>query len=260
MRITELKRQQNMQKKGRQDFILSKIKENGRIYITELSNELNVSDDTLRRDLSDMDSLGLLTKVHGGAIDRIDLPLDFQSRKERDIEQKKTLAQKVIPLLKENNIIIIDGGTSNLEVVRLLPHGIRLTIYTNSFPVAAELMERPEIEVIFLGGTLFRASQVTLGMPVFQGLQAVIADWLILGVCTVDPKAGLTGPDREEALIKRLMIERADKVIVIADNHKIYKAENYVIGTPGDIDYLVVEDDSVEKLSESLNKYKCKVI
>ena len=190
----------------------------------------------------------------------MNLPLDFESREHRMVEKKRELASKVLPLIKNNDIIIIDGGTSNLEVVRLLPSNLSLTIYTNSFPIANEVMKRPEIDLIFLGGTLFRSSKVTVGMNVFQGLQTVLADLLILGVCSVDINAGLTAPDREESLIKRLMIERANKVIVIADNHKLGKAENYVIGNIGDVDYLIVEEDKKNELEDSLKRFKCNII
>ena len=139
----------------------------------------------------------------------------------QDMEQKHSLAAKVIPLFKNNEVILIDGGTSNLEVMRQLPENIKLTIYTNSFPIVMELINRENLDVVFLGGTLFRSSQVTVGISVFQGIKTIYADWLVLGVCSVDPHIGLSGPDREEAMIKSLMIERARKKISFANNNKL---------------------------------------
>ena len=121
-------------------------------------------------------------------------------------------------------------------------------------------MNHPNFELIFLGGSLFRSSQVTVGIPVYRALQSVYADWLLLGVCSVHPQIGLSGPDREEAIIKRFMLERAFKKIVLADSNKLNTAENYVIGSLGDIDYLVVEDDQKSHISEIYSKYKCKII
>lgn len=249
-----------MLKEERQQYILSRLNENSRVYITSLSRELKVSDDTIRRDFAEMDAQGLLTKVHGGAITKSGTSVEFTGRLQRDIQQKQNLAAKVIPLFKKGDVILIDGGTSNLEVIRQLPDELELTIYTNSFPIVSELIKRPKIEVIFLGGTLFRSSRVTVGISVFQALQTVHADWLVLGVCSIHPQLGLSGPDREESAIKRLMLDRACKRIILADNHKLNTAENYVIGSIGDIDYLILEDDMVDEAKEMFSKYRCNII
>lgn len=249
-----------MLKEERQQYILNHLNENSRVYITSLSSELKVSDDTIRRDFTEMDAQGLLTKVHGGAITKSGTSVEFTGRLQRDIQQKQNLAAKVIPLFKKGDVILIDGGTSNLEVIRQLPDDLELTIYTNSFPIVSELMKRPKIEVVFLGGSLFRSSQVTVGISVFQSLQTIHADWLVLGVCSIHPQIGLSGPDREESAIKRLMLDRADKRIIIADNHKLNTAENYIIGSIGDIDYLILEDDMVSEAKEIFSKYKCNIL
>lgn len=249
-----------MLKEERQQYILNRLNESYKINITSLSNELNVSDDTLRRDLTEMDCQGLLTKVHGGAIAKSGIPMEFTGRLKQDIRQKQNLAAKVVPLFKKGEVILIDGGTSNLEVIRQLPKDMELTIYTNSFPIVSELIGHPKIEVVFLGGSLFRSSQVTVGVSVFQALQTIYADWLVLGVCSVHPKLGLSGPDREESTIKRLMLGRANKKIIIADNHKLNKAENYIIGSLGDIDYLILEDDKIDEAKKNFSRYRCNIL
>ncbi|MGL5937186.1 MAG: DeoR/GlpR family DNA-binding transcription regulator [Phocaeicola sp.] len=249
-----------MLKEERQSYILRRISEGFRIYITALSNELGVSDDTLRRDLAELDSQGLLTKVHGGAIAKTTTPHDFSERLSIDMELKRSLAAKVVKLFENRDIILIDGGTSNLEVVRQLPPNKEFTIYTNSFPIAMELMNKPNIEVIFLGGTLFRNSQVTVGISLFQALQYVRVDWLVLGVCSIHPKVGLSSPNREESAVKRAMLERASKTVVIADSHKINTAESYIIGSIGDIDYLAVDEGKTAQVMELFSKFKCTIL
>lgn len=239
-----------MDKDQRQSYILKLLKEKQRVYISELLDHLNVSDDTLRRDLAYLDSMGLLTKVHGGAVAKSTVPMDFSDRLHYDIDRKQTLAAKVVPLFSPNDVILVDGGTSNLQVVKQLPD-IPLTIYTNSFPVVQELLHKPHIDVVFLGGELLRDSQVTVGFTVYKTLQFLHPDWLLLGICSVHPQIGLTAPDREESYLKGLMIERAAKTIVMADNHKINTAHQYLIGSLNDIDYLVVEDDMKEEIRKN---------
>ena len=140
-----------MLKEERHQYILNRIQQNYRIYVTSLSTELGVSDDTLRRDLAELDEQGLLTKVHGGAIAKSGIPIEFTDRLNTGIAGKQQMAAKVIPLFHPGDIILMDGGTSNLEVARQIPLDMELTIYTNSFPIINVLMHHPKLELIFLG-------------------------------------------------------------------------------------------------------------
>ncbi len=239
-----------MLKEERHQYILNRIDQNYRIYITSLSAELGVSDDTLRRDLTELDERGLLTKVHGGAIAKSGIPIEFTDRLNTGIPAKQQMAAKVIPMFRTGDILLIDGGTSNLEVARKIPSNMELTVYTNSFPIVNTLMHHPKLELIFLGGKVFPSSQVTVGVSVFQALQTVRPDWQVLGISNVHPQQGLTAPDREEAMMKRLMIERAQKRIILADSYKLNTAEAYTVASLGDIDYLVTEDNKVDYIKQ----------
>lgn len=239
-----------MLKEERHQYILNRIDQNYRIYITSLSAELGVSDDTLRRDLTELDERGLLTKVHGGAIAKSGIPVEFTDRLNTRIPAKQEMAAKVIPLFQAGDIILIDGGTSNLEVARKIPSNMELTVYTNSFPIVNTLINQPKLELIFLGGKVFPSSQVTVGVSVFQALQTIRPDWLVLGISDVHPQQGLTDPNREEAMMKRLMIERARKRIILADSYKLNTAEAYTVASLGDIDYLVTEDCKIDYIKQ----------
>ena len=249
-----------MLKEERHQYILNRIQQNYRIYVTSLSTELGVSDDTLRRDLAELDEQGLLTKVHGGAIAKSGIPIEFTDRLNTGIAGKQQMAAKVIPHFHPGDIILMDGGTSNLEVARQIPLDMELTIYTNSFPIINVLMHHPKLELIFLGGKVFPSSQVTIGVSVFQALQTIRPNWLVLGISDVHPQQGLTAPDREEAMMKRLMIERAQKRIILADSYKLNTAEAYSVASLGDIDYLVTEDFKVDYIKEHWPKHSYTVL
>ncbi len=249
-----------MLKEERHQYILNRIQQNYRIYVTSLSTELGVSDDTLRRDLAELDEQGLLTKVHGGAIAKSGIPIEFTDRLNTGIAGKQQMAAKVIPLFHPGDIILMDGGTSNLEVARQIPLDMELTIYTNSFPIINVLMHHPKLELIFLGGKVFPSSQVTIGVSVFQALQTIRPNWLVLGISDVHPQQGLTAPDREEAMMKRLMIERAQKRIILADSYKLNTAEAYSVASLGDIDYLITEDFKVDYIKEHWPKHSYTVL
>lgn len=240
-----------MLKEERHQYIINRLNESSRIYITSLSTELGVSDDTLRRDLTELDEKGLLTKVYGGAIAKSGISSEIKDRLNTDMTIKHQLAAKVIPLFQGGDVILMDGGTSNLEVARQLLPDVPLTIYTNCFPIANELMQKPQVELIFIGGKVCSSSQVTVGVMVFQALQTLHPDWLVLGISNVHPQRGLTCPDREEAFVKRMMIERSQKRIAIADSSKLNTAETYSVASLGDIDYFVTEDDKIESIRKN---------
>ncbi len=237
-----------MLKEERHQYIINQISQNYRVYISALSTELGVSDDTLRRDITELDERGILTKVHGGAIAKSGIPFEFTGRMNTAIAGKREMAAKVIPLFRPGDIILIDGGTSNLEVARQLPKDMELIVYTNSFPIVDALLEHPKLELNFLGGKVFPSAQVAIGNSVWQALQMVRPDWLLLGVYSVHPQLGLTIPasDREEIMLKRLMLERSRKRVVLADGNKLNRAEPYTIASLDEIDYLVTEDSKLE--------------
>lgn len=244
-----------MLKEERQQYILNQINQNYRVYITTLSTELGVSDDTLRRDLIELDERGLLTKVHGGAVAKSGIPIEFTDRMNTGIEEKQQIASKVIPLFRSGERTVDRWRNIQSGSRRRLPTDMELTVYTNSFPIVNALFNHPKLDLIFLGGKVFPSSQVTVGVSVFQALQTVRPDWLVLGICSVHPHQGLTGPDREEALIKRFMMERAQKRIVLADSHKLNTAEAYSIASLGDVDYLVTEDQKIDYIRQHWPKH-----
>lgn len=249
-----------MLKEERQRHIIERINKDNRVYVTELSEELNVSDDTLRRDLVELDKLGLLTKVHGGAVLKSNISLQFAERLNTDIFTKQRMAAKLIPLFRDGDVILIDGGTSNLEVARQLPADKHFTVYTNCLPIASELSSHSNIELIMLGGKVFAPSQVTVGISVFHALQTVYPDWVIVGVSDLHPQKGLTTSDREEAIIKRCMIKQGGKCVVIAGSEKLGTARNYHVGSLAEVDYIVTEDNKVDLIKEHWPKYTYEVL
>ena len=237
-----------MLKEERQRYIIDRINEDNRIYVTDLSRALNVSDDTLRRDLMELERQGLLTKVHGGAIARSDISIRFNERLHTAMRPKQEMAAKLVPLFAEGDVILIDGGTSNLEVMRQLPREKHFTVYTNCLPIACELSAHPNVELVLLGGRVFSSSQVTVGVSVYQMLQTVYPDWVIVGVSDLHPQKGLTTSDREEALIKRCMLMQGGKRVVLATAAKLGTARNFHVASLAEIDYIVTEDSKVDYL------------
>lgn len=237
-----------MLKEERLNIILKRISCDSRIYVSLLSAEFGVSHDTIRRDIAELEQQGLLTKVHGGAIARSGISIEFTERLNTDIEMKRQLVGKIIPLFKNDDVILIDGGTTNFELVRSLPADKHFTVITNSLPVATELSSKHNVAVTILGGQIIGPSQVSAGIMTYRALENIYPDWTIVGVSDIHPEKGLMTTIQEEAIVKRSFIEQGGNRVAIVTSNKLNTAHHYRFASLSEIDYLVVEDDRRDEI------------
>lgn len=249
-----------MNKAERQQLILNRLAIEHHVYINRLCDELGTSYDSVRRDITELDAAGKLRRVHGGAVARMGIPAEYTRRSDLESPAKQALAAKAAKLLSDGDTLLIDGGTSNMELMRQLPEGMRLTVYTNSLPLANEFCDRGGLSIHLLGGEVLAASRITVGVLVVEALQTIRPDWLSLGACAVDPAVGVSDINYEETLVKRAMVARARKTFVMADSTKLNTAEAYVAASLTDIDYLIVEDGMAERLREEWKGIGCRII
>ncbi len=242
-----------MLKEERQHYILNKLREDERVNSLELSKELDVSDDTIRRDLTELAREGLIQKVHGGAIPKPPAPIGYLERLHYGEKTKQQLAEKLPDFLFPGMVLIVDGGTTNLIAIKQLPPTIKMTVVTNSLPVAAELSRHEYVDIIFLGGNILKSSQASIGSEAMDTLDNIYADLCLMGTCSFHPEVGLTSTDKDESALKRKMVSSSKKVLLLATEDKLNTASNFKVCPPGDIDFLVTEK-SVEK--EVLNAFE----
>ncbi len=232
-----------MLKEERFAHILDSLKKRESVYINELVDELQVSDDTIRRDLGEMDEKGLITKVRGGAIPRSGIPLDYGDRALLTSVAKTQMAQKAVPFLKSGQTVFIDGGTSNMAIAQQVPRDMELTIFTNSFPIVEVLREHPKIDLHFIGGRVAGKARVTQGLETLSKIASIRTDWLILGVSNIHLEFGVTVPIYEESLVKKEMVVRAKSTLAIVDTEKLNTAASFKVCDVDDLDVLVFEND-----------------
>jgi DeoR/GlpR family transcriptional regulator of sugar metabolism len=230
-----------MLKEERLDYILKKLRTDHKVLQTELSNDLQVSEDTVRRDLEVLAQNGLLIKVRGGAIPHSPNPYTFKERISLHEDDKKTIAIKALSFLQDGQTILMDGGTSTYTLVKMLPPHLRINIITNSIPIAMQMMDHPSTEVILTGGKVFKNSQVTSGMETIRMLEKVRADICFLGICSLHPTAGVTGIDLEEAEVKSSMIRAANRVIALGTSDKMGTAEPFKVCEITELDTIITD-------------------
>ena len=233
-----------MLKEERHQAIMDRLQAEGKVVVTDLMTRFNVSEDTIRRDLDELAGLGRLQRVHGGALPRAPF-FPFEQRVQEASTTKRALAEAAAQFIQDGQVILMDSGSSVLAVASSLPRSLRATIVTNSLPVAIALLHHPHIEVLVLGGQLKKEAQAMVGFPVIEALQQLRADLCVLGVCSLHPEIGISMLDREEANVKRTMIQRAAEVVTVADASKLGTAAPFVVGPINALTYLVT-DSSIE--------------
>jgi DeoR family fructose operon transcriptional repressor len=248
-----------MLKVERQSIILDELRAFNRVQSSKLCSLLAVSEDTIRRDLNELQDKGQLKKVHGGAISLSFIP-SFKKREVIEIQTKHELAKKALPLIEEDMVLIIDGGTSNVQLVNLLPTDKKLTIFTNSIPVASKLCEYPNIDGVLLGGNILRKGYTTVGYQAIEPLLEIHADMCFLGITSVDIDAGLTEANRQETTIKKAIIKASNKVVILAISNKIGTIQPFKVCDLESLDVLVTDLDPSDPLLEEYHRNGIKVI
>ncbi len=242
-----------MLKHERHQIILNKLRFNKTVLSVELSEELLVSEDTIRRDLKELESKNLIYKVHGGALLKERRTLSYDERSVADIEEKKKIAQKAVKLIHDGQVIIMSGSSTNLELAKIIPPEINATVYTYSLPIAAELSHHPLIEVIFIGGKLNKAAQVTVGVDLVNSIYHISADICFMGTDGIDISKGLTEPDWEVSRIKNSMIHASNYVVVMCISSKIMTAKRYTVVPIENIDVIISD---IDPDNEIFNEFK----
>jgi DeoR/GlpR family transcriptional regulator of sugar metabolism len=227
----------------RRQQILSRLQRDGKVVASQLVAELGVSDDTVRRDLRELAAGGLVQRVHGGALPPAPPTASFAQRLHVAPEAKAHLAEAALPLLATANVILLDGGTTALELARRLPPEKECTVLTNAPPVAEALAAHPLAEVVLIGGRLLKQAQVTVGAQTVDALRQVRADACVLGVCSLHPELGVTAIDHDEAHVKRAMVAASAEVIALATADKLRTASPWIVAPLADVTHLVTDAD-----------------
>lgn len=209
----------------RHQYILNKIQEHGFVNVHELSEELDVSMVTIRKDLKILESRNLLYRTHGSAtlanpfiVDR-----NIHEKEKIRIEQKVRIAKAAAQLVQPHDSIILASGSTMLELAKQLQNQKELTVVSASLNVSQILNINPDIEIHQLGGTIRKSSNSTIGPFAEKMMENYSCNILFLGADGVDPDFGLTTTNAMEASLNEKMIRAASKVVVLADSSKFGK-------------------------------------
>jgi DeoR family transcriptional regulator of aga operon len=202
--------------------ILEELSNGGSVAVADLWPRLGVSAATIRRDLELLETQRLLSRTHGGAVAHgllYELPLRYKTARHQ--EEKRRIALEAAGRIRDGAAIGLTGGTTTTEVARALVDRQKLTVVTNALNIAGELAVRPNIKLVVTGGLARMESYELVGPLAEQSLAELHVDVAFVGVDGISPEDGLTTHHEVEAHTNRALIERAGRVIVVADGSKL---------------------------------------
>lgn len=208
---------------------------------SSLSADINVSEDTIRRDLQELAEEGRVIKVHGGALSHSFSEVHFPSGEVYSQDKKKKIAQKAISLISNGMFILTSGGTTILEMARSLPPQLKATFISGSIAAILEYMHHPNIEVILIGDRISKSSKITVGPEAIAKIKQMKADICFLGTNAIDLQHGITDSDWEVVQLKRAMIESSQKVVCLSIAEKINTLQPIHICELNKIDVIITE-------------------
>ena len=186
-----------MLKKERQAYILHQVNLHNKVLSSSLCLDIKVSEDTIRRDLQELADEGKIIKVHGGALSPSFNQVYFPTNGVYSQQNKKTIANKAIDLISNGMFILTSGGTTIIELARMLPPQLKATFISGSIPAILEYMHHPNIEVIMIGDRISKNSKITVGSQAIARIKEVKADICFLGTNAIDLEHGITDNDWE---------------------------------------------------------------
>ncbi len=246
----------------RHKIILERLQQRNRVEVAVLAEDLDVTTETIRRDLTALERRGLLRRVHGGAalVERLPFEPTIAAREIRLVAEKDRIAAAALPWVPDGGSILLDGGTSVLALARQLSADTQLTVVTNSLPTATYLAEFPNLELHLLGGRIRSRTQAVVGSWGAGALAGVSVDVAFMGANGLTLQHGLTTPDLTEAETKQLMIKSARQVVVLADHSKIGASYFGRFADLAEIDVLITDTGLDEESASELEEYGPQVI
>jgi DeoR/GlpR family transcriptional regulator of sugar metabolism len=235
-----------MLQQQRHEEILRTLEHQGGVKVSDLASRLEVTDETVRRDLVKLEKEGRLVRTHGGALPTVtsQQPLPYQHREMEQVDAKRSIARCAVHEIEEEDVLFLDGSTTSYHLARIFPD-IRCTVVTHSEPVFRELVRRTNVELISTGGVYDRRTACFVGPLAEQMLSNLHLTKAFLGCKGLDFKRGFSDASVRHMNLKRSVMRGADEVIVLADHTKLDSCARYFFASIPDVD-VVVTDPKLE--------------
>lgn len=227
----------------RRVLILEKLDLKGQVAVIALSQELGVSEVTIRNDLTRLEQKNMLIRARGGAIkvDRVGIDFALSDKNKQHFEEKLRIGKAAAALIESGDTIILDSGTTTMEIAKNLSKLEFLTVITNAINIANKLAEDEKVKVIVPGGFLRKNSLSLVGATAEESFKNFFCDKLFIAVDGLNTTHGLSTPNVEEAHLNRVMISISKQVIVVTDSSKFHKRSFAFIAPLSAVDVVITD-------------------
>jgi DeoR family fructose operon transcriptional repressor len=234
----------------------------GRASVNDLADDLDVTPETIRRDLSHLERQGLVRRVHGGAVPvgRVILEPSVDSRNAVLVAEKNDIATAAVAEIPTQGAVIVDAGTTTSRLLSLIPEDYEITVITNSVEHALATANRPNINTLLIGGRVRTRTLACVDQWALDALSGIYADVAILGTNGISVDHGLTTPDSAEATVKRAMLNAARRKVVLADHSKFGEDHFAQFGSLSDIDLVITDKQTDSKYLNELSMIDVPVV
>lgn len=246
----------------RHRLIVERARADGRVEVGALAMALDVTPETVRRDLTALERQGLLRRVHGGAIpvERLGFEPGLAARDAVQTDAKERIAKAALAELPQEGAILIDAGTTTARFAEVLPNDRELTVVTNALQIAMTLSARPNITLLLVGGRVRGRTLAAVDSWALRALEDTFVDVAFVATNGLTVERGLTTPDQTEAAVKAAMIAAARRTVVLADHTKVGTDFLARFGSVADIDTLITDDGLDPELALDLEQAGPRVV
>jgi DeoR/GlpR family transcriptional regulator of sugar metabolism len=235
----------------RQQQILERLDREGRVLAASLAEAFAISEDTIRRDLRDLAGRGLCRRVYGGALPVSPASSSAQIRAGEATDRKAALGQALAALIAPDSLLFVDSGSTNLAAVKAFPDDLRLTVATHDPAIAAVLLAKRQVKLWLIGGRVDARVGAALGGRTLADVEALRPELALLGVCALDPVAGVAAFDPEDAEIKRALLRNSSRVAAAVLNEKLETRAPFALGPAESLERVVLEANAPEPIARA---------
>ena len=248
-------------KPERQSLIRQLVEENGRVTVTDLRVRFGVSEATIRRDLEELDGQGWIRRAHGGAVrlEQAAREPPMLQRVPEQWEEKRLIGRAAAQMIHDGDTIFLGSGTTVLEIARALPADLRLTTITNSLPIVNELVDRPKVELIIIGGMLRPSELSMVGHIAEQSVREFRADRVFMGMRAIDARHGFTSDYLPETITDRTIMTIAPEVVIVADHTKFGRVSSVVVAPVSAAHVIITDSQTQAEILAELRELKLDV-
>ncbi len=246
----------------RRSEILTKLQQEGKVLVNDLSRLYQVTEETIRRDLEKLEVEGIVKKTYGGAVlaETLNVDLPYYVRKQTNVQSKESIASKIAELIQDGDHIMLDASSTAVYVIKKIKQLKNITVITNSVEILLELVDMTGWKVLSTGGTMKEGSLALVGHQAEEMIDHYHVDKAIISCKGIDQGYGITDSNEPDVEIKRHMVKAAKQVILAVDSSKFDKISFVRMGAFDQVDMIVTDSMPQQTWTEHMEQYDVTIL